>query len=89
MTNLKKQKAEIIAKFGENKKDTGKAEVQIALLTNDISNLTKHIQEFSKDFSSKRGLYKKVSLRKKLLAYLKKNNIERYRQIIQTLNIRG
>ncbi|MDR0752781.1 MAG: 30S ribosomal protein S15 [Mycoplasmataceae bacterium] len=89
MSITKIEKKEIIKKFGSSEKDTGKTEVQIAILTTNITNLTKHIQEFPKDNSSKRGLYQMVSLRKKLLSYLKKTNIEGYRIIIQSLNIRG
>ena len=69
-------------------KDSGKAEVQIAILTEDINNLTEHLKSNKKDAHSKRGLFLKVGKRKKLLKWLEKENIERYRSIISKLGLR-
>lgn len=89
MAVTKQQKLELIKKFGGSETNTGKTEVQIALVTAEIDSLTKHMVENKKDQISKRGLYKKVSKRKSLLNYLKKTDIERYRFIIKELEIRG
>ena len=83
-----KNKQEIIEKFGANAKDTGSAEVQIAMLTKKISELTEHMKSNKKDFATKRGLLMMVGKRKNLLSYLMKKDIERYRAIIEKLNIR-
>ncbi|AXK51253.1 MULTISPECIES: 30S ribosomal protein S15 [Spiroplasma] len=85
---LKARKAEIIKEFGQNDKDTGRAEVQIALLTDDIRNLTEHLQLHKKDITSRRSLLKKVSQRKHHLNFLIKNDFERYKAIIAKLNLR-
>ena len=69
-------------------KDTGSSEVQIALLTNKIENLSGHIKKFKKDKHSSVGLLKAVNRRKKLLDYLKKNKIESYKNVIEKLNLR-
>ena len=69
-------------------KDTGSSEVQIALLTNKIETLSKHIKQFKKDKHSSVGLLKAVNKRKKLLDYLKKNKIESYKNILTKLNLR-
>ena len=69
-------------------KDTGSSEVQIALLTSKIENLSKHIKKFKKDKHSSTGLLKAVNRRKKLLEYLKKNKIESYKNVISKLSIR-
>ncbi len=82
------QKQELIKKFGENAKDTGKAEVQIAILSKDIDLLTGHLQKNKKDHHSKRGLFLKVGRRKRLLTYLKNTNITRYRELIAALGLR-
>ncbi len=89
MSISKEYKLSIIKKFGGNEKNTGKTEVQIAILTVVITRLTKHLIENKKDMISKSGLYQKVAQRKKLLAYLERNDIERYRNIIKELNLRG
>lgn len=80
---------EIIAKFGKNEKDTGSCEVQIALLSLDIAKLTEHFKVHKKDNHSRRGLLHKVSLRRKLLAYLQRKDPERYRTIVEKLDLRG
>ena len=82
------KKAEIIKKYGLNDKDTGSAEVQIALLTEEINILTDHLKSNIHDFHSKRGLLKKVGKRRKLLEYLKKEDINRYRDLIKKLGLR-
>lgn len=84
----KEQKAEIVAKYGKNPQDTGRPEVQIALLTARINDLTHHLEHHKKDNHSRRGLIKLVSKRRKLLDYLAEKDIERYREIIKVLSIR-
>lgn len=84
----KEQTTEIISKFGGTDKDSGKAEVQIAIFTQRIKHLTKHVEQFPKDNHSRRGLIMLVSKRRKLLTYLQNNNIERYRKIIADLSLR-
>ena len=71
-----------------HEKDTGSSEIQIALLTNKIETLSKHIKQFKKDKHSSVGLLKAVNKRKKLLDYLKKNKIESYKNILTKLNLR-
>jgi small subunit ribosomal protein S15 len=84
------QKQDIFAKFGANKTatDTGSAESQIALFTERINYLTGHLKEFKKDHSTRLGLLKLVSKRKRLLKYLEKTEIMRYRKILVELNLR-
>ena len=89
MILTRQDKQEIIKKFGKNDKDTGSTEVQIAILTAEIDNLSKHIIANKKDNSGKRGLQRKVSARKALLSYLEKIDINRYRNILDKLNLRG
>ena len=81
------KKEEIFAKYGKNAQDTGSAEGQIALFTFRIKNLTEHMKTSKKDIATKRSLVALVGKRRKLLAYLKKNDIERYRTIIKELGI--
>jgi small subunit ribosomal protein S15 len=81
-------KAEWTKKYGANEKDSGKAEVQIALLTARINGLTEHFEKNSKDHNSRRGLLQMVGQRRRLLDYLAKKDINRYRAIIADLNIR-
>ncbi|CAL4322084.1 30S ribosomal protein S15 [Buchnera aphidicola (Periphyllus testudinaceus)] len=78
----------IISKYGMNNKDSGKSEVQIAILTNKINDLQKHFYIHKKDFSSRRGLLSMVSKRRKLLDYIKKKSILKYNFIIKNLKIR-
>lgn len=82
------EKLEIIKKYGNNDKDSGKSEVQIALLTKRINDLTVHFNAHKKDHHSRRGLMMMVGKRRRLLDYLMDTNIERYRAIIKELNIR-
>ena len=82
------EKKELIKKFGRNENDTGRTEVQIAILTETINRLTQHLNKFKKDHASRRGLMAMVGKRKRLLSYLQKVDIERYRKIIAELGIR-
>lgn len=84
----KERKQELIGKFGSGPKDSGKAEVQIAILTEEINSLSDHFNKFGKDHHSRRGLLKMVGKRRRLLAYLQNINIDRYRQIVKDLELR-
>jgi small subunit ribosomal protein S15 len=84
----KEKKAEIIEKYGRNPGDTGSPEVQIAILTERIRELTEHLKVHQKDHHSRRGLLKLVGQRRGLLAYLKKTDLEGYRTLIEKLGIR-
>ncbi|MGN0266907.1 MAG: 30S ribosomal protein S15 [Lachnospiraceae bacterium] len=84
----KERKAAIVAEFGKTPTDTGSTEVQIALLTERIRELTEHLKDHKKDHHSRRGLLKMVGKRRGLLAYLEKNDIEGYRTLIARLGIR-
>ena len=86
MTVLKKEK--IFKDFGKNKKDTGSSESQIALFTKRIDSLSNHLKSNAKDFNTEKSLVKMVGKRRNLLEYLKKTDIERYRDIIKKLGIR-
>ncbi len=88
MAITKEQKSEIIKKYGKDPKDTGTPEVQIALLTAGINDLTPHFDKFTKDHHSRVGLLKMVGKRRRLLDYLQEKNIDRYRKIIADLQIR-
>lgn len=87
LTTEKKQ--EIIKEFGKDEKDTGSPEVQIALLSHRIKDLTEHLKTHKKDQHSKRGLFQLIGQRRNLLKYLRNQDIERYRDIIERLNLRG
>lgn len=82
-------KANVIKEYGLAEGDTGSPEVQIALLTRDINQLTEHFKTHANDHHSRRGLIRKVNLRRRLLDYLKSNDFERYRSIVARLNLRG
>ncbi|HCL03924.1 MAG TPA: 30S ribosomal protein S15 [Lachnoclostridium phytofermentans] len=84
----KDKKQEIINAYGRNANDTGSPEVQIALLTERIAELTEHLKDNKKDHHSRRGLLKMVGQRKGLLEYLKKTNVEGYRELIARLGLR-
>ena len=84
----KEKKQAIMAEYGRTPNDTGSPEVQIAILTARIAELTAHLQENPKDHHSRRGLLKMVGQRRGLLAYLKKIDIERYRALIDSLGLR-
>ena len=81
MALMKEEKAKIIKEFAKSENDCGSTEVQIAILTNEINNLTEHLKEHKHDYHSKRGLLMKVGRRKKLLDYLKKNDVVSYKKI--------
>lgn len=88
MALTKENKQEIINEFGANDKDTGSTEVQIALLTARILDLTEHFKTNKKDHASRRGLLKMVGQRRRLLRYLKSNDINKYRDLLVKLNLR-
>ena len=88
MPLTKDRKAELIGKYGRTPGDTGSAEVQIALLTERINELTEHLRAHSKDHHSRRGLLMLVGKRRRLLQYLQRTDIDRYRQLIQELGLR-
>lgn len=89
MTINLKNKKEIIKKYGENDKDTGSTAVQIAMMSQKITELTEHLKVNAKDFATKRGLLMLVGRRKRLLSYLKDKNVTEYRDLIKKLGIRG
>lgn len=84
----KEKKQELISKFGGNEKNTGSSEVQIALLTEKINDLQAHFKANPKDHDSRRGLLKMVGHRRRLLKYVRNNDIERYRKLIADLGLR-
>jgi small subunit ribosomal protein S15 len=79
---------EIVTTYGKNPKDTGAAEVQVALLTRRIEELTEHFKTHPKDNNSRRGLLKLVGARRRLLTYLRRNQLAKYRELIEKLNLR-
>lgn len=83
------KKAEIIAKFAKKEGDTGSAQVQIALLSTRIAELTEHLKIYKKDFSSRLGLLKLVGRRKRLLIYLRRTDYKSFSELINTLGIRA
>ena len=88
MAVSKERKAELVKEFGKDVKNTGSTEVQIAILTDEINNLTEHLKENKRDYHSKRGLLMKVGKRRSLLDYLKRTNVVSYREVIKKLNLR-
>jgi len=86
--NLKNKK-EIVKKYGKDSKDTGSVEVQVAMMSQKINELTEHLKDNAKDFSTKRGLLMLVGRRKRFLSYLKSRDIEGYRSLVKKLKIRG
>lgn len=88
MALAKEEKAKIIKEFAKNEKDTGSAEVQIAILTKEINDLTEHLKVHIHDYHSRRGLLKKVGQRRSMLEYLKKKDIQGYRELIKKLGLR-
>ena len=88
MPLTKEQKAELIGKYGRSPGDTGSAEVQVALLTERINELTEHLRGHSKDHHSRRGLLMLVGKRRRFLNYLQRANLERYRELIKELGLR-
>lgn len=88
MTISKERKAELTAEFGSSPVDTGNPRVQVAILTERIRELTEHMKSHQKDFHSRRGLLMLVGRRRRLLSYIKKNDILEYRELIGKLGIR-
>ena len=84
----KETKQDIIKNFGRDEKDTGSSEVQIALLTQRINELTEHLKVHKKDNHSRRGLLQMVGKRRNLLNYLSKNDLPKYREVVEKLNLR-
>jgi small subunit ribosomal protein S15 len=84
----KDRKAELVGKYGRSGEDTGSAEVQVALLTARINELTEHLRSHSKDHHSRRGLLKMVGKRRRLLRYLEHSDLERYRSLVAELGLR-
>jgi small subunit ribosomal protein S15 len=88
MTVTQERKREIVERFGSNTGDTGRTEVQVALLTERIAGLTEHLRAHRKDHHSRRGLLMLVGHRRRLLAYLQRSDLERYRSLIRELGLR-
>ena len=88
MAVTKEKKETVIREFAKSTGDTGSAEVQIALLTEDIRALTEHFKENQKDFSSKRGLLIKVSRRRRFLLYLERHDFAKYQEVIKRLGLK-
>ena len=88
MTISKERKAELIKQYGKNGQDSGSAAVQAAILTDRIRELTEHMKSHKKDFHTRRGLLMLVGKRRRLLSYIKKNDIKEYRELIAKLGIR-
>ncbi|MCX7698129.1 MAG: 30S ribosomal protein S15 [Candidatus Goldbacteria bacterium] len=88
MALLKERKKELIETFKIHEKDTGSPEVQVALLTERINYLTEHLKKHKKDFHSRRGLLQMVNKRRRLLDYLKRENIDRYKSLVDRLKLR-
>ena len=88
MTISKETKAQLIAEYGKNAQDSGSAAVQVALLTERIKGLTEHMKSHQKDFHTRRGLLMLVGKRRRLLGYIKAQDIEEYRSLIKSLGIR-
>jgi small subunit ribosomal protein S15 len=82
------KKTEIIKEFATKEGDTGSPEVQVAVLSAQIDELNEHLQKHIHDFHSRRGLYMMIGQRRRLLSYLRKNNVERYQTLIQKLGLR-
>ncbi len=88
MTLTQERKRELIEKFGDSATDTGKAEVQIALMTDRINQLTDHLRTHRKDHHSRRGLLMLVGRRRRFLNYLQRTDLERYRALVRELGLR-
>ena len=88
MAVTKERKAELIAQYGKTPQDSGSPEVQVALLTERIKGLTEHMKSHKKDFHTRRGLLMLVGKRRRLLSYIKKQDIENYRSLIKSLGSR-
>ncbi len=88
MSITQQEKAELVKKYGRGENDTGSTEVQVAILTTRINNLTEHLKIHKKDFHSRRGLLVMVGQRRRLLDYLNSNSNERYAELIKSLGLR-
>ena len=88
MTVTAERKRELVTRFGRGDSDTGATEVQVALLTDRINDLTEHLRAHSKDHHSRRGLLKMVGRRRRLLQYLQRSDLERYRELVRELGLR-
>ena len=88
MSITQQEKAELVKKYGRGENDTGSTEVQVAILTTRINNLTEHLKMHKKDFHSRRGLLVMVCQRRRLLDYLNSNSNERYAELIKSLGLR-
>ena len=88
MALTKEEKAKIVREFGKSENDTGSMEVQIAILTKEIEDLTRHLEVHKHDYHSKRGLLMKVGQRRNKLNYLMKNDVTKYREIVRKLGLR-
>lgn len=88
MALTKEEKAKIVREFGQSENDTGSMEVQIAILTKEIEDLTRHLEVHKHDYHSKRGLLMKVGQRRNKLNYLMKNDVTKYREVINKLGLR-
>jgi small subunit ribosomal protein S15 len=88
MTLTQERKQELIEKFGDSPTDTGKAEVQIALMTARINDLNEHLRTHKKDHHSRRGLLMLVGRRRRLINYLRRSDLERYRALLRELGLR-
>ena len=88
MPLTQERKAEIVAQFGTDQRDTGNTRVQVALLTQRINDLTQHLREHGKDHHSRRGLLMLVGRRRRLLNYLQRNDLEGYRSLVRELGLR-
>jgi small subunit ribosomal protein S15 len=88
MTLTQERKQELVTQYGDSDSDTGKTEVQVALLTERINDLTEHLRAHSKDHHSRRGLLMLVGRRRRFLNYLQRSDLERYRSLIRELGLR-
>ncbi len=88
MTITSEKKRELVGKYGRSENDTGSAEVQVALMTERINELTEHLRTHTKDHHSRRGLLMLVGKRRRLLRYLERSDVERYRTLVADLGLR-
>jgi len=88
MAITKAEKEKIISEYGISDKDSGSVQLQVAVLTEKIKQLTGHLQENKKDFSAKRGMFKMLSRRRRFLKYLERENIEEYKKLIKRLGLK-
>ncbi len=89
MALTQQQKQELMSDYQVHETDTGSADLQVAMLSHRIKQLSEHLQKNKKDYASRQGLLKMIGRRKRLLGYIQKHDVERYRSLIQKLGIRG